>query len=123
MRGSAARQTVMADPLGYLVTYQYDAAGRKTLRIDGCGLRTSYSYDAADRLIGQQYQDGTVATMVYYANRRRTVLSDWTGSYTTSYNADDRVSSVVNPADIRITYGCDVAHNSGDTAPNSPLSA
>ncbi len=33
------------------------------------------SYDAASRLTGQQYQDGTRATMTYDANSRRTVLT------------------------------------------------
>ena len=56
------------------------------LRIDGRGLLTSYVYDAASRLIGQQYQDGTRATMTYDADSRRTVLSDWTGIYTSAYD-------------------------------------
>ena len=64
------------------ITYQYDDASRRLLRIDGRGLLTSYVYDAASRLIGQQYQDGTRVTMTYDANSRRTVLSDWTGLYT-----------------------------------------
>jgi YD repeat-containing protein len=79
---------------------QYDAASRKTLRIDGRGLRTSYSYDAASRLTGQQYQDGTRVTNAYDANSQRTVLSDVTGSYTSTYDPDGRVSSVINPAGI-----------------------
>ena len=54
----------MSDPLGNLVTYQYDDATRRTLRIDGRGVRTSYLYDAASRPTGEQYQDGTVASMV-----------------------------------------------------------
>ena len=65
------------------------------------------SYDAASRLIGQQYQDGTRATMTYDANSRRTVLSDWTGLYTSTYDPDGRLSSVVNPAGIAITYNYD----------------
>lgn len=35
--------------------------------------------------------------MVYDANSRRTVLSDWTGVYTSSYAPDGSVSSVINP--------------------------
>ena len=101
------RQTGTIDALGNLVTYQYDAASRRVLRIDGRGLLTSYVYDAASRLIGQQYQDGTRATMTYDANSRRTVLSDWTGLYTSTYDPDSRLSSVVNPAGIAITYSYD----------------
>ena len=96
-----------SDALGNLVTYQYDAASRRVLRIDGRGLLTSYVYDAASRLTGQQYQDGTRATMTYDADSRRTVLSDWTGLYTSAYDQDSRLSSVVNPAGIAITYAYD----------------
>ena len=77
MLGAGKSQAL--DPLGNLVTNQYDAAGRQTLRIDGRGLRTTYLYDAASRLIGQQYQDGTRLSNTYDANGQRTVLSDWTG--------------------------------------------
>jgi YD repeat-containing protein len=70
------------------------------LRIDGPGLRTSYSYDAANRPTGQQYQDGTRVTNTYDANSQRTVLSDLAGSYTSTYDPDGRVSSVINPAGI-----------------------
>ena len=97
---AAGRQIGMSDALGNLTTWQFDAASRKVLRIDGRGLRTSYSYDAASRLTGQQYQDGTRASMVYDANSQRTVLSDWTGSYTSTYDPVGRLSSVVNPAGI-----------------------
>ena len=100
-------QTQAIDALGNLITYQYDAASRRTVRIDGRGLYTSYAYDAASRLTGQQYQDGTRVTMTYDADSRRTVLSDWTGSCTSSYDPDSRLSSVVNPAGIAITYGYD----------------
>ena len=64
-------------------------------------------YDGASRLTGQQYQDGTRATFTYDANSRRTVLSDWTGSYTSTYDQLGRVSSTVNPAGIAITYAYD----------------
>ena len=98
------RQTGTIDALGNMMTYQYDVASRLVLRIDGRGLLTSYVYDAASRLIGQQYQDGTRATMTYDADSRRTVLSDWTGLYSSTYDPDSRLSSVVNPAGIAITY-------------------
>ena len=45
--------------------------------------------------------------MTYDANSRRTVLSDWTGLYTSTYDPDSRLSSVVNPAGIAITYSYD----------------
>ena len=104
-----AGKSGMSDPLGNLITYQFDAASRQTLRIDGRGLRTSYSYDAASRLTGQQYQNGTRVTNTYDANSQRTVLSDWTGAYTSTYDPDGRLSSVVNPAGLAITYGYDAA--------------
>ena len=104
---AAGRQTVTSDALGNLVTSQYDAASRQIVRIDGRSLRTSYAYDAASRLTGQQYQDGTRVTIAYDVDSRRTVLSDWTGLYTSTYDQDGRLSAVVNPAGITITYSYD----------------
>ena len=72
----------------------------------------------ANRLTGQQYQDGTRLTNTYDANSQRTVLSDWTGSYTSTYDPDGRLSSVVNPAGLAITYGYDGA--SQRTTMNQP---
>ena len=46
-------------------------------------------------------------TMAYDPNSRRTVLNDWTGVYTSAYDSDGRLSSVVNPAAIAITYNYD----------------
>ncbi|MFI5461267.1 MAG: RHS repeat-associated core domain-containing protein, partial [Isosphaerales bacterium] len=106
---AGGRQTGMTDALGNLVTYQFDAASRRTVRIDGRGLRTSYVYDAASRPIGQQYQDGSRFTVSYDANSQRTVLNDWTGLYTSTYDPDGRLSSVVNPAGLILTYGYDAA--------------
>jgi RHS repeat-associated protein len=108
LRGRTLENVVGAvDALRNATTYQFDGAGRSTLRIDGRGLRTSYVYDAADRLTGQLYQDGTRVTMGYDANSRRTHLSDWTGSYTSSFDPVNRLSSAVNPAGIAFTYGYD----------------
>ncbi len=95
------------DALNNVLTFQFDAASRQTLRIDGRGLRTSYVYDAADRLTGQQYQDGTRLTFTYDSDSRRTLLSDWTGSYTSTFDADSRLSTAVNPAGLVITYAYD----------------
>jgi YD repeat-containing protein len=86
---------------------QFDAASRKTQRIDGRGSRTSYSYDAASRPTGQQYQDGTRVTSIYDASSQRTVLSDLTGSYTSTYDPDGLVSAVINPAGMQPTLYSD----------------
>jgi RHS repeat-associated protein len=106
---AARRQTGTLDALGHMTTYTYDSASRQTLRIDGRGLLTSYLYDTAGRLTGQQYQNGTRATMTYDASSERTVLSDWTGLYTSTYDPDGRLSTVVNPAGLAITYSYDAA--------------
>jgi RHS repeat-associated protein len=100
----AGRRVGMSDALGNLTTWGYDVASRQTLRIDGRGLATTYVYDNASRQTGIQYQNGQRATMVYDANSQRTVLSDWTGSYTSAFDPDGRLSSVVNPAGIALTY-------------------
>jgi RHS repeat-associated protein len=101
---AAGRRVGMSDALGNLTTWGYDAASRQTLRIDGRGLATTYVYDDASRQTGIQYQNGQRATMVYDAYSQRTVLADWTGSYSSTYDPEGRVTSVVNPAGIAITY-------------------
>jgi RHS repeat-associated protein len=40
---------------------------------------------------------------------QRTVLSDWTGRYTSSFDSAGRVSRVINPAGIRLCYAYDSA--------------
>ena len=71
------------------------------------GLRTSYVYDAASRLSRDNSTKMVPATMTYDASSQRTVLSDWTGLYTSTYDPDGRINSVVNPAGIAITYTYD----------------
>jgi RHS repeat-associated protein len=104
-----SRQTQLVDPLGRRTTYAFDAASRKTLRIDARGFRTSYTYDFDNRLLGQHYPDSSRVTFVYDNASRRTLLSDWTGRYTSTYDADGRLSVVVNPAGLCLTYAYDAA--------------
>jgi RHS repeat-associated protein len=82
---------------------------RKTLRIDARGFRTSYVYDLDNRLLGQHYPDGTRVSFAYDNASRRTLLEDWTGRYTSTYDADGRLSMVVNPAGLRLTYAYNAA--------------
>ena len=53
----------------------------------------TYLYDAVSQLVGKEYQDGTRVTMIYDVNGRRTVLSDWTGVYTSGYDGIGRLDS------------------------------
>ena len=48
-------------------------------------------------------------TFAYDNASRRTLLSDWTGWYTSTYDADGRLSTVTNPAGLRLSYAYDTA--------------
>jgi YD repeat-containing protein len=52
-------------------------------------------------------QGGTIATMTYDALSRRTLLADWTGLYTATYDPDNRLIGMVGPTSIPITYAYD----------------
>jgi RHS repeat-associated protein len=104
-----SRQTQLIDPLGHRTTYGFDAASRQTLRIDARGFRTSYVYDNDNRLLGQHYPDGSWVTFAYDNASRRTLLNDATGRTTSMFDADGRLSVVINPAGLRLTYAYDAA--------------
>jgi RHS repeat-associated protein len=106
---AAGRQMRVIDAVGNRTTTRFDAGGRATVRIDGRGLRASLLYNAADWLTGQKYQDGTRATLSYDAAGQRTVLSDWTGRYTSTLDAAGRLTRVINPAGIRLSCAYDAA--------------
>jgi YD repeat-containing protein len=59
--------------------------------------------------MGRRYPDGSRATFAYNALGDRTLMQDGNGRTTFAYDAARRLSSVVNPAVKRITYGYDGA--------------
>ena len=97
------------DPLGNMVTYQFDAASRQTLRIDGRGLRTSYAYDAASRLDRPAVPGRHAAHEQLRRQQPADRAQRLDGCVHVDFDPVGRLSSVVNPAGIAITYGYDAA--------------
>jgi RHS repeat-associated protein len=104
---SAGRQIWQMDALARRTTAGYDTASRQISRTDARGNRTTYSFDSANRPTGPRYPDGTRATFVYDSVGRRTMLQDWTGRASSTYDDGGRLRTVTNPAGMRITYSLD----------------
>ena len=47
--------------------------------------------------------------MTYDAASRHIALADWTGLYTSTFDANGRPLSIVNPAGVLLTYNYDAA--------------
>jgi RHS repeat-associated protein len=100
----AGRMTRLTDPLNRLSTSGYDAPGRRVLQIDARGNRTTLVYDATSRLTSKKYQGGIlVVTNVFDGTGQRTVLSDWQGRATFTFDSVGRMKRVANHFGI-MTY-------------------
>jgi YD repeat-containing protein len=84
---------------GRVVTRQPHLPGRVSVT-DALGNIARTVFEADGRTLASVNANGFATTQVYDANSQHTVFSDLTGSYTSTYDPDGRVSSVINPAGI-----------------------
>jgi len=96
-------------------TYTYDAArdavSSRIGRIDARSWVTTYINDALDRLAGIAYSAGTLVTYAFDAAGQQTLMSDWTGPTTYSYEKRGLLSNVANPTGQILTYSYDQVGN------------
>jgi RHS repeat-associated protein len=108
------REILRTDPLGKSVTTTYDAAGRKTAVTDRDSRQILFSYDSANRLTGETWKDNTGATVnlqTYTYDNKNNLLTaaDYSGTYTNTYDALDRLQSQQNLFGLTLTYVYDAA--------------
>ena len=110
------RKTSTIDPLGHTSTYQYDAAGRMTSTTDRDGRTRTFSYDADDRLTTETWYDAgntivNTESYTYDAVGNRLTASDNNSSYSSTYDALNRVITVFEPFGLSLSYTYDAAGN------------
>lgn len=105
------RATGVTDPLGRTTTFAYDPAGNQVSTTDPSGRTTTFGYDANNQLVSVDYSDPQThdVAFAYDANRRRTSMTDGSGTSSYSYDVGNRLTSVTNGAGTTIGYGWDAA--------------
>ena len=114
------RQTSMTDPLGHIATYDYDADGEMISTTDRDGRTMTFTYDADNRLTIETWYDAShnvvnVLNYTYDAMGNELTASDDNGSYTYTYDALNRVTSLQEPFDLSLDYTYDAAGNKIET--------
>jgi len=116
------RVTSTVDPLGHTTATTYDAAGNTLTITDPAGQTTTYTYDAADEQTSISYSDGVTpgVSFTYNADGERLQMVDGTGTWTWSYDALHRLTSVLDPRGALTSYAYDLNGNlTGLTYPGS----
>lgn len=136
-RDDDGRTLTVTDPLGHATTYGYDGNGNRTSMQDANGHQTTYTFDNDDELTIVHRPDTTTVRTGYDADGNVTSQTDGAsqvtgygydalnhvasmaspptaanpnGIVTTySYDAADRLSTVVNASNQTATYGYDAA--------------
>jgi RHS repeat-associated protein len=108
------RQVNTIDPFNNRTTTAYDAAGRTTSVTDQLGRVMTYAYDAANRLLGSTWKAAggsttNVQTFTYDAAGNQLTAADYNGTYTNSYDAQNRLTGQTDPFGVALTYAYDAA--------------
>ncbi|HOI72876.1 MAG TPA: RHS repeat-associated core domain-containing protein [Syntrophales bacterium] len=130
--GGADKLTAVTDAKGQTTTFEYDLAGRRTKETDPLGNATSHAYDARGNLAALTRPDGRTIAYRYDWNGRllEKVFSDgstaafryddagnlvYAGNqhiaYQFTYDANRRVTEVVDSEGRRIRYSYDALGN------------
>ncbi len=110
------RKTAQTDALGHTATFAYDAAGLLASATDPLGQRRAFQYDAANRLTAELWYSAggsAVNTLSYSydANGNKLTAADADGTYTLTYDALNRVSTVRDLWGLTQTFTYDAADN------------
>ncbi|CAG1065975.1 Putative deoxyribonuclease RhsC [uncultured bacterium] len=99
------------DPLGNTVSYSYDSKGNLTSRTAANNAITTYTYDDLDRLTSINYPDQTTATYQYDSKDHITSAANANIAYNFTFDANGRVTSVVDSNSRTISYAYDTRGN------------
>jgi RHS repeat-associated protein len=97
-------------------SYIYDSNGNLTSKTDRKNQTTNYVYDAANRMTSKSYPDTTSVSYTYDLANRLTQVSDPTGTYGFTFDADGRLTQASTaysfvPGTFNVGYGYDAASN------------
>jgi YD repeat-containing protein len=102
------------DPQGHTGKYAYDGVGHLTASTDRLCRTNTYSYDAAGRRTGETQSGGTTTdtlTFTYDNANNLLTAANGQGTYTLSYDADNRVTAVQGLFGVRLTFSYDGVGN------------
>jgi RHS repeat-associated protein len=112
---AVGNKTLMTDPLGHTATFQYDAANQLTDTTDRLGQRVTYSYDADGRETGEHwFANAILVSYTYDAVGNMLTASNNNGTYTMAYDAENRMTQVVEPigpTGLTLTFSYDNVGN------------
>jgi RHS repeat-associated protein len=101
---AASRRISVTNPLGYVATRVFDAAGRLRASIDQLGNRSTFSYDAASGRVSVQNPLGKLTTTLYNAaGWGRTTINPLDYRTSLSYNAAGWQTAVIDAKANRTT--------------------
>src|SRR5262249_54707199 len=127
---AAGQRTEQIDPLGGVTQFTFDAARNTVQIVDPHGQVRSFKYDADNRQIEEEWLLGSkVIRQIHYsydADGNLISASDPDSSYTFTYNADNRVTSVANTGTpgvphVILVYGYDAVGNVTSVTDNSSV--
>jgi YD repeat-containing protein len=103
------------DPLGNAATFAYDAAGRMTSTTDRLARRRDFAYDAVNRLTTETWVTGggivSILTFSYDAHSNLLTAAKGFHTYTFTYDALNRTSTVKQPFGQTLTLTYDAVGN------------
>lgn len=106
-----SRLVTEIDPLGNTWRYTYDDGGNRQTRLDANGALTVYSYYPDDQLHQIVYANEMSVTYVYDRNNNCIEMFDDLGTTTWTYDALNRVMTVVDPFERTVHYTYDPVGN------------
>ncbi len=105
------RMTKETDPLGNVTSYGYDARGNLAALTRPDGRTISYRYDWNGRLAEKVYSDGSLAAFQYDDAGNLVYAGNQYIAYSFAWDANRRVTEVVDSEGRRIRYAYDALGN------------
>lgn len=100
------------NPLQDKWIYGYDPVGNLVLEVNGNWQATGYFYDEANRLTSTIYgSSGQRIDYTYDENGNELTMTDWNGTFSSTYDALNRITSATDHKGRTLTYNYDEVGN------------